>query len=89
MTDQPATYNGLTLDELLAGRKVLQQAKMTGTLSVQFPDGTRVQYRIMAELDAALRDTNYGISLLQPAAVVDPMQQPVRTWIARPWSGYR
>lgn len=54
-----------TLEQLLARREILTASRATGTLVVQFPDGTRIQYREDAELAAQIAFVDREIASLQ------------------------
>ena len=57
-----------TLQDWQARRAALVAARTTGTRSVQFPDGTRVEYSTDAEIAAALAFVDREMTAAQGVA---------------------
>ena len=54
-----------TIQEWQARREALVAARTTGTRSVQFPDGTRVEYSTDSELAAAIAFVDREVTAAQ------------------------
>lgn len=88
MSDSVPAADGLPLARWRERQTTLAEAIVSGTLSVSYADGARVQYRTMAELLTAKAYADRAVAALDPAGAVDPLQRPVRAFVARPWNGF-